>query len=81
MTAEIELNRCVKRHCIFVSTGYDLTPASLSGEQKTLFYHRYVEALKFANGLKKHTRDLEVSSELSSCLKLVTICKEVIFMS
>ncbi|XP_077378121.1 gamma-glutamyltransferase 5a isoform X2 [Festucalex cinctus] len=43
--------------------GYDLTPASLRGEQKTLFYHRYVEALKFANGLKKHNRDLDFSSE------------------
>ncbi|XP_061529031.1 gamma-glutamyltransferase 5a isoform X4 [Phycodurus eques] len=41
--------------------GYDLNPGSLKGEQKALFYHRYVEALKFANGLKK----LEFSSELT----------------
>ncbi|XP_071338345.1 gamma-glutamyltransferase 5a isoform X2 [Trachinotus anak] len=34
--------------------GYGLNSASLTGEQKTLAYHRYVEALKFANGLKKH---------------------------
>uniref|UniRef100_A0A3B4T3J4 Gamma-glutamyltransferase 5a n=1 Tax=Seriola dumerili TaxID=41447 RepID=A0A3B4T3J4_SERDU len=27
--------------------------SSLTGEQKTLAYHRYAEALKFANGLKK----------------------------
>ncbi|XP_037113743.1 gamma-glutamyltransferase 5a [Syngnathus acus] len=47
-----------------IMKGYDLTPASLRGEQKTLFYHRYVEAFKFANGLKKHNRDL-VSSELT----------------
>ncbi|XP_049619489.1 gamma-glutamyltransferase 5a isoform X1 [Syngnathus scovelli] len=48
-----------------IMKGYDLTPASLRGEQKTLFYHRYVEAFKFANGLKKHNRDLEFSSELT----------------
>lgn len=38
----------------FFSTGYGLNSASLTGEHKTLAYHRYVEALKFANGLKKH---------------------------
>ncbi|XP_051923530.1 gamma-glutamyltransferase 5a isoform X1 [Hippocampus zosterae] len=45
--------------------GYDLTPASLRDEQKTLFYHRYIEALKFANGLKKHTRDLELATKFT----------------
>ncbi|XP_061529028.1 gamma-glutamyltransferase 5a isoform X2 [Phycodurus eques] len=44
-----------------IMKGYDLNPGSLKGEQKALFYHRYVEALKFANGLKK----LEFSSELT----------------
>ncbi|XP_061841852.2 gamma-glutamyltransferase 5a isoform X1 [Nerophis lumbriciformis] len=45
-----------------IMKGYDLNPASLRGEQKTLFYHRYVEALKFANGLKRHIRDPQFSS-------------------
>ncbi|XP_061907682.1 gamma-glutamyltransferase 5a isoform X2 [Entelurus aequoreus] len=45
-----------------IMKGYDPNPASLRGEQKTLFYHRYVEALKFANGLKRHIRDPQFSS-------------------
>uniref|UniRef100_A0A668U1D4 Gamma-glutamyltransferase 5a n=1 Tax=Oreochromis aureus TaxID=47969 RepID=A0A668U1D4_OREAU len=28
-------------------------------DEKIFFYHRYIEALKFANGLKKHIRDPE----------------------
>uniref|UniRef100_A0A3B4T3N4 Gamma-glutamyltransferase 5a n=1 Tax=Seriola dumerili TaxID=41447 RepID=A0A3B4T3N4_SERDU len=36
-----------------IMKGYGLNSASLTGEQKTLAYHRYAEALKFANGLKK----------------------------
>ncbi|XP_029959888.1 gamma-glutamyltransferase 5a [Salarias fasciatus] len=40
-----------------------LNSESLSDDQKTLFYHRYIEAFKFANGLKKHVRDPQFSSE------------------
>ncbi|KAG7453968.1 glutathione hydrolase 5 proenzyme-like [Solea senegalensis] len=36
-----------------VLKGYGLNSASLQDEQKTLTYHRYIEAFKFANGLKK----------------------------
>ncbi|KAF3696079.1 Glutathione hydrolase 5 proenzyme [Channa argus] len=43
--------------------GYDWNSASLTGEQKTLAYHRYVEAFKFANVLKKHIRDPVFGSE------------------
>uniref|UniRef100_A0A671XEN2 Gamma-glutamyltransferase 5a n=1 Tax=Sparus aurata TaxID=8175 RepID=A0A671XEN2_SPAAU len=43
--------------------GYQLSPASLSGEKKTLAYHRYIEAFKFANGLKKYIRDPKFVSE------------------
>ncbi|XP_040928170.1 gamma-glutamyltransferase 5a isoform X2 [Betta splendens] len=43
--------------------GYDMNSASLRGEQKTLTYHRYAEAFKFANGLKKNIRDPEFGSE------------------
>lgn len=48
---------------MFVFTGYHLNSASLTDEQKTLAYHRYIEAFKFANGLKKHIRDPEFGSE------------------
>ncbi|XP_062399411.1 gamma-glutamyltransferase 5a [Sardina pilchardus] len=37
--------------------GYNLTPASLEGEQKTLMFQRYVETSKFANGLRRFLRD------------------------
>ncbi|XP_040897977.1 glutathione hydrolase 5 proenzyme-like isoform X2 [Toxotes jaculatrix] len=47
-----------------IMKGYDLNPASLTGEQKTLTYHRYVEALKFANGLKKSIHQ-QSSSEMA----------------
>lgn len=37
--------------------------SSLAPDQETLFYHRYIEAFKFANGLKKHIRDPQFTSE------------------
>uniref|UniRef100_A0AAQ6A539 Glutathione hydrolase n=1 Tax=Amphiprion ocellaris TaxID=80972 RepID=A0AAQ6A539_AMPOC len=46
-----------------IMKGYHLNLTSLTGEQKTLTYHHYVEAFKFANGLKKHIRDPQFSSE------------------
>ncbi|XP_034025322.1 gamma-glutamyltransferase 5a [Thalassophryne amazonica] len=46
-----------------VMKGYGLDSASLTGELKTLTYHRFIEAYKFANGLKKHIRDPKFSSE------------------
>ncbi|KAM6930432.1 gamma-glutamyltransferase 5a [Xenentodon cancila] len=46
-----------------IMKGYHLNSPVLTNEQKTLFYHRYVEAFKFANGLKKHIRDPKVSSD------------------
>lgn len=45
-----------------IMKGFDLSAASLKDEQKTLTYHHYVEAFKFANGLKKHIRDPQSSS-------------------
>lgn len=51
------------KQLFFSFTGYHLNSASLTGEQKKLVYHRYVEAFKFANGLKKHIRDPQFSSE------------------
>lgn len=52
----------VKTKGSHVFTGYHLNPAALTGEQKTLAYHRYIEAFKFANGIKKHIRDPQFSS-------------------
>ncbi|XP_041792696.1 gamma-glutamyltransferase 5a [Chelmon rostratus] len=46
-----------------IMKGYHLDAAALEGEQKTVTYHRYIEAFKFANGLKKHIRDPQFSSE------------------
>ncbi|GAA6220814.1 gamma-glutamyltransferase 5-like [Lates japonicus] len=43
--------------------GYGLKSESLTGQQKILAYHRYAEAFKFANGLKKHIRDPNFSSD------------------
>uniref|UniRef100_A0A3Q0QRT4 Gamma-glutamyltransferase 5a n=1 Tax=Amphilophus citrinellus TaxID=61819 RepID=A0A3Q0QRT4_AMPCI len=34
-----------------------------SSDEKTSFYHRYIEAFKFANGLKKYIRDPKFSSD------------------
>ncbi|XP_028269896.1 gamma-glutamyltransferase 5a [Parambassis ranga] len=47
-----------------IMKGYHYNSASLTGEQKTQVYHHYVEAFKFANGLKKHIRDPKFSSEV-----------------
>ncbi|XP_054467219.1 gamma-glutamyltransferase 5a [Anoplopoma fimbria] len=46
-----------------VMKGYNLDSTSLIGEQKTLVYHRLLEAFKFSNGLKKYIRDPGFSSE------------------
>uniref|UniRef100_A0A665T1T9 Gamma-glutamyltransferase 5a n=1 Tax=Echeneis naucrates TaxID=173247 RepID=A0A665T1T9_ECHNA len=48
-----------------IMKGYGLNSASLTGEQKTLTYHRYVEALKFANGMKKQTNPQFSSEEMA----------------
>ncbi|XP_035511158.1 glutathione hydrolase 5 proenzyme-like [Morone saxatilis] len=40
-----------------VLKGFHFNSNSLEGESKTLTYHRYIETLKFANGLKKDIRD------------------------
>uniref|UniRef100_A0A3Q2DXQ8 Gamma-glutamyltransferase 5a n=1 Tax=Cyprinodon variegatus TaxID=28743 RepID=A0A3Q2DXQ8_CYPVA len=40
-----------------IMKGYHMDSAPQSADQKTRFYHRYVEAFKFANGLKKHIGD------------------------
>ncbi|XP_023198857.1 glutathione hydrolase 5 proenzyme-like isoform X2 [Xiphophorus maculatus] len=42
---------------------YQVRSAPLSVEEKIRFYHRYVEAFKFANGLKRHIRDPRFKSD------------------
>lgn len=44
-------------------SGFRLNSADVNGEQTTLTYHRYAEALKFANGIKNHIRDPKFSSD------------------
>uniref|UniRef100_A0A3B3HG80 Gamma-glutamyltransferase 5a n=1 Tax=Oryzias latipes TaxID=8090 RepID=A0A3B3HG80_ORYLA len=46
-----------------IMRGFPLNPDSLTGKEKTLFYHRYIESFKFANGLKKYIRDPRFTSE------------------
>ncbi|KAL4660381.1 gamma-glutamyltransferase 5-like [Arapaima gigas] len=40
-----------------IMKGYNLDPSSVLSGQKTLTYHRYVEACKFANSWKRYIRD------------------------
>uniref|UniRef100_A0A8C6LBU5 Gamma-glutamyltransferase 5a n=1 Tax=Nothobranchius furzeri TaxID=105023 RepID=A0A8C6LBU5_NOTFU len=40
-----------------IMTGFQMKSPPRSDDEKTLFYHRYIEAFKFANGLKSHIRD------------------------
>ncbi|KAG7241407.1 hypothetical protein INR49_025607, partial [Caranx melampygus] len=47
-----------------IMKGYGLNSASLTGEHKTLTYHRYIEAFKFANGLKKHIHPQHSSEDM-----------------
>ncbi|CAI5694911.1 unnamed protein product [Oreochromis niloticus] len=46
-----------------IMKGYKMNSEPKMTNEKILFYHRYIEALKFANGLKKHIRDPEFNSE------------------
>ncbi|KAL4609609.1 gamma-glutamyltransferase 5-like [Arapaima gigas] len=45
-----------------IMKGYNLNSSSIEGDQKTLTYHRYVEACKFANGQRKNIHDPNFSS-------------------
>lgn len=48
-----------------------MSSAPQSLDEKTLFYHRYIEAFKFANGQKKHIRDPRIiSDKVSTKFKL-----------
>ncbi|XP_063345577.1 glutathione hydrolase 5 proenzyme-like [Pelmatolapia mariae] len=40
-----------------IMKGYKMNSELKTTDEKILFYHRYIEAFKFANGLKKHIRD------------------------
>ncbi|XP_075308124.1 glutathione hydrolase 5 proenzyme-like [Odontesthes bonariensis] len=46
-----------------IMKGYPLNSAPLTVEQKTWFYHRYIEAFKISNGLKKDIRNPQCASE------------------
>ncbi|XP_077594145.1 glutathione hydrolase 5 proenzyme [Stigmatopora nigra] len=40
-----------------IMQGFSLTPKSMETEQKTQFYHHYIEAAKFAKGQRRNIRD------------------------
>ncbi|KAL3976164.1 PML-RARA-regulated adapter molecule 1 [Sarotherodon galilaeus] len=46
-----------------IMKGYKMNSEPKTTDEKILFYHRYIEALKFANGLKKHILDSNFSSD------------------
>ncbi|XP_063345836.1 glutathione hydrolase 5 proenzyme-like [Pelmatolapia mariae] len=46
-----------------IMKGYKMNSEPKTTDEKILFYHRYIEALKFANGLKKYIRDPNFSSD------------------
>ncbi|XP_059379976.1 gamma-glutamyltransferase 5a [Carassius carassius] len=43
--------------------GFNLSPASLEGDEKVLTFQRYVETCKFANSLKKFMKDPKFASQ------------------
>uniref|UniRef100_A0A3B5LLK5 Gamma-glutamyltransferase 5a n=1 Tax=Xiphophorus couchianus TaxID=32473 RepID=A0A3B5LLK5_9TELE len=53
----------VKKSHISYHSYLIMRSAPLSVEEKIRFYHRYVEAFKFANGLKRHIRDPRFKSD------------------
>ncbi|XP_030593572.1 glutathione hydrolase 5 proenzyme-like isoform X2 [Archocentrus centrarchus] len=46
-----------------IMKGFKMNSEPKTADEKTLFYHRYIEALKFANGLKKYIRDPKFNSD------------------
>uniref|UniRef100_A0A3Q3CSL6 Gamma-glutamyltransferase 5a n=1 Tax=Haplochromis burtoni TaxID=8153 RepID=A0A3Q3CSL6_HAPBU len=52
-----------------IMKGYKMNSEPKTTDEKILFYHRYIEALKFANGLKKYIRDPNFSSDKVSISK------------
>uniref|UniRef100_A0A3Q0QUM4 Gamma-glutamyltransferase 5a n=1 Tax=Amphilophus citrinellus TaxID=61819 RepID=A0A3Q0QUM4_AMPCI len=46
-----------------IMKGYKMNSVPQTADEKTSFYHRYIEAFKFANGLKKYIRDPKFSSD------------------
>uniref|UniRef100_A0A3B4EXK1 Gamma-glutamyltransferase 5-like n=1 Tax=Pundamilia nyererei TaxID=303518 RepID=A0A3B4EXK1_9CICH len=40
-----------------IMKGYKMNSQLKTTDEKILYYHRYIEAFKFSNGLKKHIRD------------------------
>ncbi|XP_060787055.1 gamma-glutamyltransferase 5a [Neoarius graeffei] len=46
-----------------IMQGYKMNPSSIHDDTRVLAYHRYVEACKFANGVKQFIKDPKFSSD------------------
>ncbi len=58
-----------------ISSGFRLSPASNQGDQKTLNLHRFLEAVKFANGQKHNLKDPNFGSRQNVWIQLhLTYC-------
>ncbi|XP_036000468.1 glutathione hydrolase 5 proenzyme-like [Fundulus heteroclitus] len=55
-----------------IMKGYQMKSSPQSTDQKTQFYHRYVEAFKYTNGLKKRIVDPNFKSEEIKKAKQIT---------
>ncbi|XP_076876001.1 glutathione hydrolase 5 proenzyme isoform X2 [Brachyhypopomus gauderio] len=60
-----------------IMQGFNLTPASVIGDQKTLTLHRYIEAAKFANGQRRKIKDPFVHSENVAYLSKMSFADRV----
>lgn len=58
-----------KNNFVFIFLGYKMNSEPKTTDEKILFYHRYIEALKFANELKTNISDPNFSSDEVSISK------------
>lgn len=57
----VSKHTCYSTSCVF--SGYKMDLNSVDPDEKVLMYQRYVEACKFANGLKQFVKDPKFYSD------------------